>query len=423
MAYESTPYDDYALAGLSHASNIGQNRAYMQYPEYTPSQTQAPVKSDYYQYTSTPNLSNVATPNYKYTAGDAPAFGTTNTNAGWQDWNYNKYNVNAPNYRSLMSGDYDALQTALTTPGEIAARTAYDQGQNRLINQMGGNGLYGSSIMQNQAINSLDSVYQNALASNAANAAAQRYAMQQTDLSNMSAQELAAWKAKMDENTTAQGLLANQNIARNQAAQSNADRALSQMQSMNNLASTTYGQNLSREQDANQFAATLFPSLLQQANDQYKANYAETQNRAAYDLAKLQWDKSYEDSLNAWKNAQAFEKYQYNLSKRADYDSYIENMINTNLAIAGQGAPLVASANSATAARNNYLQAIEASNNAYKAAQTNAWLGAAGTIGAGLLKSDTALSAIGSGLSSVGSGISNGAGMLWDGFETLLGQS
>jgi hypothetical protein len=104
---------------------------------------------------------------------------------------YTQYRANVPmaqatnpNYSFMSGGDYDKLQSNLQQPGEIAANTAYNQGYNNLTNTMGGRGLYGSSIMQNQATNSLDRVLQDTLATNAAKAAATRYGMQQTELSD-----------------------------------------------------------------------------------------------------------------------------------------------------------------------------------------------------------------------------------------------
>jgi hypothetical protein len=87
-------------------------------------------------------------------------------------------------YQGMMGSDYDAWQKALTDPGATAAQTAYNQANVKLNNQMGGQGLYGSSIMSNQANAGLNTTYQNALATNAANAAATRYGMQQTDVNN-----------------------------------------------------------------------------------------------------------------------------------------------------------------------------------------------------------------------------------------------
>jgi hypothetical protein len=295
--YQGTPYDEYTLGALKNAQGLISNTGYTAYPEYVASQQKAPTQTDYVEYNPISPLANVTAPNYK---------------------------------NGLFGGDYDALQTALTTPGANAATTAYNQGTNNLTNVMGGRGLYGSSIMQNQQTNALDAVYQKAMADNAANAAAQRYALQQ--------------KAAEDEN---------------------------------------------------QFYATIYPNQLQAANDQYKAGLLGTQDKRSYDVNKLTWDKSYQDALTAWENAKSYEKYQYDLANRADKNAWSEQQLNSLLAFAGQGAPLVSATNQATSAYNNYLAAINASNKAYDSANQAGWLGAAGTIGAGLLKNEDLVNSIG----------------------------
>ena len=79
---------------------------------------------------------------------------------------------------------------------------------------------------------------------------------------------------------------------------------------------------------------------------------------------------------------------------------YNEQQLNSLLALAGQGAPLVSATNNATSAYNNYLASINASQKAYDAANQAGWLGAAGTIGAGLLKNTDLVNSIGSTASS-----------------------
>jgi hypothetical protein len=151
MAYEATPWDQYTTAGVKGAQGLMDSTSAAPYPSYVSSATNAPVSTNYYNYTANAPIAQ----------------------------------AKVVDYQGLMGQDYDKLQSALTTPGANAATTAYNQGYNRLTNNMGGNGLYGSSIMQNQAINSLDSVYQQALADNAAKAVASRYMMQQADLSDL----------------------------------------------------------------------------------------------------------------------------------------------------------------------------------------------------------------------------------------------
>jgi hypothetical protein len=85
-------------------------------------------------------------------------------------------------YQGLMEGDFNRLEESLRQPGEIAAQNAFQQGGDYLKNVMGGSGLYGSSVMGNQANNGLNQKYMDTMASNAAQAAAQRYGLQQNDL-------------------------------------------------------------------------------------------------------------------------------------------------------------------------------------------------------------------------------------------------
>ncbi len=85
-------------------------------------------------------------------------------------------------YQGLMGGDYDRLEEALRTPGEIAAREGFRTGKSYLDDVMTNQGMYGSSVMGRQANEGLNRELMNALSSNAAQAIAQRYGLQQGDL-------------------------------------------------------------------------------------------------------------------------------------------------------------------------------------------------------------------------------------------------
>lgn len=94
------------------------------------------------------------------------------------------YNYTSPGqYKGLMGGDYDSLQRSLTQPGQIAADQAYRRGGAQLSRTFGGNGLYGSSMHARQS-QDMTQQYADTLATNAANAANQRYGMQFQDLQN-----------------------------------------------------------------------------------------------------------------------------------------------------------------------------------------------------------------------------------------------
>jgi hypothetical protein len=84
-------------------------------------------------------------------------------------------------YQGLMEGDYNRLEESLRTPGEIAAQRAFQEGGNYLKDVMGGKGMYGSSVMGNQANTGLNQRYMDTMASNAAQAASQRYGFEQND--------------------------------------------------------------------------------------------------------------------------------------------------------------------------------------------------------------------------------------------------
>ena len=168
MAYQSTPFDTYIQSGLEAAKGLLNQgySAYQQYPSYVPSQASAPKEYDYYNYTPTTPMQQIQQPNYK----------------------------------GLMEGDYDKLQQSLTAPGRQAATDAYQQGLLNLQDIMGGRGLYGSSIMGNQQVQGLDKVYQNALAQNAANAAAQRFGLQAQDLSDLNKFNAQNYATQVGEN-------------------------------------------------------------------------------------------------------------------------------------------------------------------------------------------------------------------------------
>ena len=84
-------------------------------------------------------------------------------------------------YKGLMNGDYGRLEEALGASGRIAADDAYNAGNRNLNAFMGNSGMYGSSVMAQQANEGLNREYMNAQAANAAQATASRYGMEQND--------------------------------------------------------------------------------------------------------------------------------------------------------------------------------------------------------------------------------------------------
>jgi len=276
------------------------------YPSYTPSQAISPTQQSYYNYTPNSPMAQVQAPNYQMSAG------------------------NAPTYQGLMGGEYDKLQTALQTPGDLSAQNAYNTGYRNLTNTMGGRGLYGSSMMQTQANEGINRELMNSLASNASNAAAQRYNMQLQDT-----------------------------LAGNQFARD------------------IYGQNISREQDQNKYTGQMAELMKNQNYDTWRAGLADSERQSAYNKDKLNWDYQLAENQRNWQNAQGAEQYQYQLAKNA-YDNQIdEMMLNRALAVAGKGAPL------AQAAQNYQLaqQQVQAQKDAAAKYSNSQLVGA----GAGLL--------------------------------------
>lgn len=310
MAYEATPFDTYTTKGLTEAQGLLDKSLGTQftYPQYVSSAQNAPTQQNYYNYTPTAPLAQIQAPNYTPSGGQ---------------------------YQGLMNGDYDQLQSALTTPGASAAGTAYNQGYNTLNNVMGGRGLYGSSIMQNQATNNLDSVYQQALANNAANAAANRYQLQQAGLVDLNKY------------------------------------------------------NMSREQQLNQYNQANTQLNQTQALNTQQAQANEAARQMAYNQGNMQWNQTYQDQMTNWQNQQKYEKYLYDVTRQQAQTADTENKMNQALSLTGAGAPLANMASQANiSAQNLANQRYIADQNA-NAANTSGWLGALGALGGGLLGNES----------------------------------
>ena len=170
-------------------------------------------------------------------------------------------------YQGLMGSDYDRLEQSLRTPGDIAATNAYDKGSRDLNAYMGNSGMYGSSVMARQANEGINREYMNTEAANAANAAAQRYGLQQNDLqfgaqyglqrADLDRQQnLDQWKA----HTTNNGLLQDYNNQQFQFNIANAEAArgernqLAQQKYQHQLQQVNWG-NMINEQLMNQALA------------------------------------------------------------------------------------------------------------------------------------------------------------------------
>jgi hypothetical protein len=274
-------------------------------------------------------MAQVTTPNY-----------TLNTKAPtWQSYSPTKMST-SPTWEGLMGSDYDALQTALQTPGEISARQAYTLGQTNLANTMGGKGLYGSSIMANQARTALDQPYIDALATNAAKAAASRYTLQQADLSNKNTFGTTVYGEQMGENTALQQLMAMQNYYQN------------------TFGTDIYGKQLTQEQNMNQYGLDAAKAAMTQNQNVYNASSADAARYQDYLKAKTEYENTVNTTYTDWQNAQDLEKFQYNLATANYGNQQNTALINQYLALAGYGAPL-ASTNATNTTNSNagYLNA------------------------------------------------------------------
>ena len=320
MAYEPTPFDQYTTYGLQTAQNILEASRQNQsaYPTYVPSQGQSPTQMSYYSYTPTSPMARVNAPDYTASGGA---------------------------YQGLMGGDYARLEQALRQPGEIAAGQAYQTGMNNLTNVMGGQGLYGSTIMGNQMNQGLLREYLDAMIKNASGATSKRYEMEQAEL------------GKLNEF------------------------------------------NLARELEQNKYNAQMFASKVAQEGDIFKANTSLSDQLNAYNAGKLSWDYQQDSAMRDWQNKSAYERYTYELAKQAYVNQMDEMMMNRALAIAGQGAPLSQSYLNYQIAQQQAQAAIDAANASANAATQAAMWGAGGSALGGLL-GNKSLSEIGNTLKS-----------------------
>jgi len=292
-----------AQTGLGIAAQYATSTPTTTYPSYVSSAAQSPTQMDYAGYTPTTPMATITAPDYTMSAGSAPT------------------------YQGLMGQDYNALQKALYDPAAIAAETAYKQGYNNLNNNMGARGLYGSSIMQNQAANGLDFQYQNQLRTAAANAAAQRYGMMQTDLNQQ-----------------------------------------------NSFNKDLYGMGLGRESGMNQYGLNKAAQQMTQNSNVWQSQNTEAQRAQNYAQQKQAYQLQQQEAQRNWANQQQYEQYQYKLAQNQWAEAQRTARINEGLALAGGG-------NAQLQTNNAYDLAQQQMSNQ----QSAGYMGAAGTVLGGLL--------------------------------------
>lgn len=191
---------------------------------------------------------------------------------------YRTYGGADPTYQGLDGGDYTRLETSLRTPGEIAAKRAFQDQQRQLSDVMGGRGAYGSSAATRAMNNDAWGNYLNTLATNASQATAQRYGFQQTDLGRKLQADTTAWQGRMAENQAA-----NNQAMGAWSALLGENQVANQMSFNENQAANQYGMNRAIQQNA-----------IDQAPWQWEVNKAQGYWNAL--LGERQWTAGQRDS-------------------------------------------------------------------------------------------------------------------------------
>ena len=229
--------------------------------------------------------------------------------ASWQDadktyrnqYADNGYSVNTAKsmYTQPSGGDWATYQQSLQQPGEIAAKQAYDKSKSALEEWAGAGGLYGSSVMTQQAKDSVYQPYMDTMATNAAKAASTRYAAE--DSSNQYLANLAnsIYGTRTSEwgNIDARNL--QEALAQNQFNQTQDSQQATQQQALNayNL-SKSNSQNSFNLNSANgnaqwnQWATGLDNGLLKEGynNATSQVQWADKQNQQIYDNNYKLWN-------------------------------------------------------------------------------------------------------------------------------------
>ena len=364
--------EDAVTTGLGGALQLIANQSGINYPGYVPTETTGPSQLSYIGYSSNTPLSSVITPSYQLNMSvNTPQWQNTGLNssvptAQTAGYNWSNYGRNAPQYQGLMGGDYNRLEQALNIPGAIAATNAYNTGSQALNSAMSGRGLYGSSIMGNQMNQGLNREYMNAMATNAGNAAAQRYGMQQTDLANASGQALEGWKGLLGESTAANQagldyskLATNTNLA-NAANQLTSTQNLNQLGMQQGLAQNAqnmdiYGKQMAQSEAANQYGLSAAAQQMQQNQALYNSSAADAQRQQAYNLAAMEYENAGTEATRDWQNEQAYNQYKYDVAAGNYANVQNQQLINEYLALAGKGQ---LGSTSSSSGINDYIKAL-----------------------------------------------------------------
>lgn len=348
---------DAVMMGLGNAAGLMGAYQPSVYPDYVPTQGISPSRVDYPEYVANAPMASIQSPDYRslptdfYNNLQASAPLTAQPYKGLSDAAYNALKhaerINSPEYRGLMGGDYDALQKALATPGEIAAQQAYDQAYRSLVNDMSARGLYGSSIMQNQANEGLNRELINALSANSANAVAQRYGLQSQDLQSQNAFNQTNMQAQIAQNAEQNAFNLNRAQLQSNNLQNENAYNLSALQAM-------IGQNQDRDafamqraqlqsqnlQNENAYNQAMTGLMMQQNQNLYNAGVTDAARLSDYMTNRANYVNDANEALRNWQNQQNYEQFQYRLAQGAYGNAQREAMINQWLALAGLGSPL-----------------------------------------------------------------------------------
>lgn len=303
------------LGGAQAYANRLAERGGVAYP--TAPTLQGPVDTGFYDYTPSSALQRIESPDYRLLQGEGAI---------------------QSGYTGLMGGDYARFEQALYDPAAAAATRAYQQSRADLETAMAARGLYGGSEFARQMTENVARPYQETLASAAATATQQRYAMEQQDL-----------------------------MAREQFAQS------------------AMQMGLSREQAYNQWELQKTAQQQQQEYDVWRTGMAETERQQTYAQQQWQTQAANRQAQIDFQNQQAMLQYQNAVAARAGGLAEEEAAYNRYLALAGYGAPMTQAGLSYQSAMQQAAAMQEAAAKQSSAATWGALAGVGGSIAGGLL--------------------------------------
>lgn len=220
----------------------------------------------------------------QWTAPNYQSYAYQKYDAGGQDPSYQTYGQAAPRYQGFNGGDYDRYELSVRNPGEQAAQRAYDSARRNLADAYSANGMYGSSQFTRQMDDQVNRSYMDALSTNAANAATQRYNFQAQDQQYAQQQAMAEWQARMQENSAVNQM--HYNVWQNRLAEN---------EQMNNM----LFQDNSAANNWNWQASTAQRDW-DDSQGMRRVNYDNSlaQDRQNWDMQRLQWDTQQNDA--AW---------------------------------------------------------------------------------------------------------------------------